>query len=506
MVIGVCCIALIVFPGIIRNWGPDEEETPREEPLVDMSVTTTDDSKDDLTADNTLDYTSFTENTVPDTELYGPLAILDPEPAPTETIESIELDTKIEIVPEPEIVITSTTDESVTAPPETTDTAESETVEITKPAPEPTKSNMIDLSANTTPEPIASETTTTDTAQNTIPEPDTAIEIANSTETTPPDISMSNVLTEGVGTLDTAQPEIISPAELISPVEANQDIEPDPGSLLAMATTLDAMTFPVTDPSPAGSRRSEASPVSTNATDGRLHGTVTASYVSRYIWRGYDAYPSDHSAFQPSIDLDLFQTGFGLNIWNSTANGSGFVNDEWLIYTPYYKTRLFQDATYATNLKIGYSYFNYPDTPRRGTTPGNGDAQEVFAMMEWPVLLGGKVVPYYAAFAYWSSESNAMNRNNSGWAHVVGLGYDLNVPALENPIHLDALAVYNDGVGPAGSLADHDWSHAVFSISTDFQIAENLLFTPGFHYQSSWDDSINKSDEYWTSLDLVYKF
>jgi hypothetical protein len=44
---------------------------------------------------------------------------------------------------------------------------------------------------------------------------------------------------------------------------------------------------------------------------------------------------------------------------------------------------------------------------------------------------------------------------------------------------------YNDGLG--GADVDHDWSHAVFGVSTDFELAENLLVTPGLYYQISMD-------------------
>ena len=248
------------------------------------------------------------------------------------------------------------------------------------------------------------------------------------------------------------------------------------------------------------------------AQESELHGTVDFTYVSRYIWRGYDAYGSNHSAMQPSIDLDLFGTGFGVNVWMSRANKSGFENSEWITYTLYYKNRMFDAESYVTNYKIGYTYFSYPDEPRRGTGIGaSGAAQEIFGLFAWPELLPGGLVPSYAVFAYWPSEGKAANRNNGGWAHVFGLGYDLMVPALlesssEQAIHLGAHTVYNDSVGPAGSNADHDFSHATFSISTDFPITDSLNFSPGFYYQSSWDDSINTSDEYWTSLSLTYKF
>lgn len=43
-----------------------------------------------------------------------------------------------------------------------------------------------------------------------------------------------------------------------------------------------------------------------------------AAWVSKYIWRGFDLY-DDRAAFQPSIDFDLFGTGFSVNVWGSTA-------------------------------------------------------------------------------------------------------------------------------------------------------------------------------------------
>jgi hypothetical protein len=74
----------------------------------------------------------------------------------------------------------------------------------------------------------------------------------------------------------------------------------------------------------------------------------------------------------------------------------------------------------------------------------------------------------------------------------------------EQILHLSTETVYNDGA--YGAAIDHDWSHAVFGISTSFDLGGNVTFTPGFHYQSSWDDSVNASDEYWTSLSLTYTF
>lgn len=246
------------------------------------------------------------------------------------------------------------------------------------------------------------------------------------------------------------------------------------------------------------------------AADGELHGTIDATYSSRFIWRGYDAYSDDHSAIQPSIDLDLFGTGFGFTVWMSRANQSGFENAEWMNYTLYYKNMAFAEENYATAYKVGYNFFTYPDGPSEGTNIGDGDFQEVFGEFAWPKVCPFGTVPFYAVYATWASETKAANRRIGGWAHVLGVSKDFDAPAIipgtdKQTVNFTAYTVYNDAVGP-NPYADHDWSHAVFSVKTPFPINDCLTFTPAFSYQSSWDDSINTSDEYWVNLSMTYKF
>ena len=52
-----------------------------------------------------------------------------------------------------------------------------------------------------------------------------------------------------------------------------------------------------------------------------LPGTVAiqADLVSRYIWRGFVLLPDNHAAIQPSLSIDLGESGFSLNVWSSFA-------------------------------------------------------------------------------------------------------------------------------------------------------------------------------------------
>ena len=255
----------------------------------------------------------------------------------------------------------------------------------------------------------------------------------------------------------------------------------------------------------------------TQAQEGELSGTVDLTFLSSYIWRGYDWYHDNGTALQLGIDVDFYDTGFGLKILNTRPNNSGdgmlaIANQdlERIDLTLYYGNSLFEGETYVTNYTVGWVYYNLPDNPSNFA-----DMQEFFASLSLPELCPAGVVPSYTIICMWPSESNsvlnralsAVGRSVSGWIHVVGLGYDLAVPGLvpeipEQILHLSTDLVYNDGV----LGADHDWSHAVLGVSTGFDLTENLAFAPALYYQASMDDSVNDKDEFWVTLGLSYKF
>ncbi|MHC4148018.1 MAG: hypothetical protein ACYSR5_00895 [Planctomycetota bacterium] len=259
------------------------------------------------------------------------------------------------------------------------------------------------------------------------------------------------------------------------------------------------------------------------AQEGELHGSLDVTYLSNYIWRGFDYYADDHSAIQPSITLDLYGTGLGLKVGWSRAVHGGFENAERISLALFYGNTAFEGEAYATNYTTGWVYYGFPDEPRSGNSPVTthgaqaADMQEWFASFSWPGICPAGIVPSYTILTMWPSEGNSAASGNSGWAHIVGLGYDLTVPGLlpetpEQVLHLSAAMVYNDGVapgvviGPASGSVDHDWSHAVFGLSTDFDLGNNLTFTPAVYYQSSWDDSVNTQDETWVTLNMKYAF
>jgi len=245
------------------------------------------------------------------------------------------------------------------------------------------------------------------------------------------------------------------------------------------------------------------------AQEGGISGTFDVTYSSRYIWRGFDVYNDNHSAIQPSIDLDLYGTGLGLKVFWSRANGSKFENAEEVDLTLYYGNDIYEDETYATNYAIGWTYYTYPDEPKT-----ERNFQEFFASLSWPKLCPAGIVPSYTVVCMWPSESGSARSENGGWIQIFGLGYDLTVPELapeipEQVLHLSADLVYNDGVGAgyaANGAVEHDWSHFLFGVSTEIDLGNNLTFCPGLYYQASMEDSVNDDNETWVSLSLKYNF
>ena len=258
------------------------------------------------------------------------------------------------------------------------------------------------------------------------------------------------------------------------------------------------------------------------AQESELHGSVGVEFSSKYIWRGFDVY-DDHTAVHPSIDLDLFGTGFGVNVIGHRANSSGFENTERWDYTLYYQGQAFADESYMTKYRLGYTRFNYPDlsghTRTTSSYPANSmDIHEVHGIFSFPKLLPIEgLVPTYCIVKLMPVNSGTIVGSQSpsggtasGFAHIFMLDYALPIACPltggNRTLNLHSEFVYNDGVSPVGTNVDHDWSNAVFGISTTFDLGNDLSVTPGVNYQSSWDDSVNPEDELWASLNLTYKF
>ena len=247
--------------------------------------------------------------------------------------------------------------------------------------------------------------------------------------------------------------------------------------------------------------------------EGELSGTIDVTYRSAYLFYGIDesSIGGRHTAhgqgtIEPSVALDFYGTGLGLHVLSRRYNTAGFENKEELELTLHYHNSLFDHETYVTDYELGWRLYDFPDMPSE-----EADIQEMFASFSMPDMCSTGVVPSYTIVRLWNSESGTHHHHNevSGWIHIFGLGYDLPIEDLlpdlpEQILHLSVAAVFNDGAAHHG--VDHDWSHAVFGLTTDFDLGNELTFTPGIYYQSSWENTVNDSDILYTTLGVKYDF
>jgi hypothetical protein len=265
-----------------------------------------------------------------------------------------------------------------------------------------------------------------------------------------------------------------------------------------------------------------------------IKGTASLTYTGKYVWRGFNVFGSK-SAIHPMIDLFAPEYGVGASLEVHRANASGYEIAERWDYSLYYLGKMFEDECYAINYRLGYVYYNYPQqsSHTRGENPwdypttftldkGTFDLEEGHAVLSFPKLLGVEgLVPTYVLVKLWPANSGTVvgaksptGGTASGWAHIFMLDYTVPlrcpITGIDRKVNFHSEFIFNDGVAPDGGgtrgPADHDWSNAVFGVSTNYEIEENLFLTPGFYYQSSWDDSVNSSDQYWGSLGVSYKF
>jgi len=229
--------------------------------------------------------------------------------------------------------------------------------------------------------------------------------------------------------------------------------------------------------------------------------TVDLSYTSRYIWRGYDIL-DNAGAFQPSIDFS-HESGLGASIWMSYPERGGWTNDLMdsrvnlteYDYTVYYKGKALGGDCWETDYKLGWRYFDCIDTYTKAW-----DMQEVFVEAEMPKLTGNEVVPHVAVYQLWPARSKSDIKDASGTIYLMGFNYNL---PTDLPLTFSWDLVFNDGA----MYSDHDWSHMVWGLKSQFKCPmTGAKIVPAVYFQNSFEDTVNKNDEYWGTISYSFAF
>jgi hypothetical protein len=248
-------------------------------------------------------------------------------------------------------------------------------------------------------------------------------------------------------------------------------------------------------------------------------GTVAVTWGSKYIWRGFDIY-DDKSATHFLADVSLHGVGLGGSVAGHRANSSGFEDRERWDYTLYYQNSLFAKEPAATQFRFGWVYYDYPELNEDESL----NLQEAHLLLSWPSILPVQgLCPTYELIKMWPAKSDSVLPDSaSGWMHIFMLDYGFALPGMaprtRTLVKLHSEIIYNDGltITPARPRndwtvvhpnPDHDWSNAVFGVSTDLEVIKDFVFTPAVYYQTTLNNTINEDDdEVWATLNLRYTF
>jgi hypothetical protein len=251
------------------------------------------------------------------------------------------------------------------------------------------------------------------------------------------------------------------------------------------------------------------------AAEGKLGTDVDIAWASKFIWRGMDM-GDNKAAFQPSINFDLWGSGFSTKVtghWlGADTNGAeSALPTEALLYSLTYANSLQKGDAAQVDYALTYTYWDF-----YATGSDVADFQDLALSLALPKVFGESgFVPKYTLAYSWSGRPGPTHGalggspdSAAGFVHIVGLDY--NVKLCDLPVTFSAEAVYNDGTYGARDGAgevDHDWSHIVWGASTSFKCpVTGAKVTPGIYYQTSMDDSVNQNDELWTTLSYKLSF
>ncbi len=247
-----------------------------------------------------------------------------------------------------------------------------------------------------------------------------------------------------------------------------------------------------------------AGPVLAQGSD--LGVTVDATWVSKYIWRGLDL-GDNKAAFQPSVEFDLWGSGFSTKLWGTWLGGptngpEANLPTEKLEYSLTYANSVNKGDTTQLDYALTYTYADYYTT-----SSSDRDYQDLALSLAWPQVFGGELVPHYTLAYSWSGRPGPttgwLTSGAEGFVHMPGVDYKFHMG--EQPMVFSANAIFNDGV--YGEAVDHDWAAIVWGLSTSFKCPmTGAKITPSLYYQTSMDDSVNENDEFWTGLSYTYKF
>jgi uncharacterized protein (TIGR02001 family) len=205
------------------------------------------------------------------------------------------------------------------------------------------------------------------------------------------------------------------------------------------------------------------------------------TFVSRYIWRGFDTIVDDQPAIQPSLTISFGKSGLWLNLWSASALAdTNFVE---LDFVAGYDRQLFRYLT----LSLGAGYFTFPSMP--GYPDQNSTTPEAYAGIT------ARSFPFSPALILYYDF-------NLGDGLYATLSLENDFRLKRRMIHSSVLLGYTNQYQDLG--VDPDLSDICLGISTDFHLMLVTL-TPSVNYVFVPNKTINDEDEVWVGLSVGWQ-
>ena len=206
-------------------------------------------------------------------------------------------------------------------------------------------------------------------------------------------------------------------------------------------------------------------------------------YSSSYIWRGFDLNPYKKPVLQPSIDLELGQSGFALNLWSSFSFLSRELNEFDLTLS--YSKDLTKDVSIEAGL-IHYAWYFTENFKFKDDT-----SHEVFLSVGLTDIFLEPALTFYYDFTV-----------GDGLYIQLDIGHSF--PILKNlELALSSSLGYNGGQWLAEE-SDPGFSDLNFGLALPFT-AGRFQAVALFNYTIVLLEAIGQESHFWFGFSVSYK-
>ena len=203
--------------------------------------------------------------------------------------------------------------------------------------------------------------------------------------------------------------------------------------------------------------------------------------VSRYVWRGFDLFPANQPALQPSGTIDFGRSGLSLNLWSSFPLGhwDSLRDVAEADFTLAYGKDV-SEKLYLSGGFIHYGYYFGRDFTFKEST-----SQEFFVSAEWTDdFLSPVVILFYDVnlgsgfYGYLRGSHDFPLGGRSSLVASAGLGYNARQ--------------YIDASG---------FSDLALALACEWSVGK-IKIAPSLNYAFVFLDEVNEENEFWLGISL----